>query len=93
MNEKIEIDGNDPEWEHKCWQNAENKNLFELINFTKEMVPVCHAIAKKHGYELKGKIPPTETGVCNFIPRNYARVKCQSQTILHFQVVQTISPL
>lgn len=74
-NVKIQIDGNEPEWEYECWQNAEKQNLFDLINFTQEMVPVCHAIAKKHGYELKGKIPPTESGVCHFIPRNYSRVK------------------
>jgi hypothetical protein len=71
MNEKIEIDGNDLKWEHKCWQNAENQNSFVLINFTLEMVSECHAIAKKHGYELKGRIPPEKPGVCHFIPRNY----------------------
>ena len=70
-NVKIQIDGNGPEWEHECWQNAESQNLFVLINFTLEMMAECHAIAKKHGYELKGKTSHTKPGVCHFIPRNY----------------------
>jgi hypothetical protein len=75
MNGEIEIDGNDTECEHIVLQNAENKSPLRLINFTREMVPFCHAIAEKHGYELKGKIPPIEPGVCYFIPRNYDRSK------------------
>ncbi|HSY18636.1 MAG TPA: hypothetical protein VK815_09895 [Candidatus Acidoferrales bacterium] len=67
----IQIDGNQAEWEQECWQNAQNQNLFDLVNFTREMIPVCHAMAKKYGYELKANIPPTEPGVCHFIPRNY----------------------
>jgi hypothetical protein len=71
MNGNIEINGNNPKWEDKCWQNAENQNSFVLINFNLEMVAECHAIAKKHGYELKGRIPAAKPGVCQFIPRNY----------------------
>jgi hypothetical protein len=65
---QIEVDGNNSEWEEKCLQIAEHKSPLLLINFTIEMVPIVHAIAKKHGYELKGRIP----GACHFIPRNYS---------------------
>ena len=79
MSEAIKIDGNDPEWEQKCWQNAESKNLFDLINLTKqaadETLPACHSIALKYGYELKAKIPSEGSGTCHFIPRNYDTTK------------------
>lgn len=75
MNEKNEVDGNDSEWKHLCWRNAESKKLFVLTNFTLQMVSECCAIAKKHGFELKGRIPPKEPGVCHFVPRNYATTK------------------
>jgi hypothetical protein len=70
-NVKIQIDGNDHEYEQKCEQCAESRLLFALINFTLDMVPFCRAIAKKRGYELKGRASHTEPGVCYFIPRNY----------------------
>lgn len=74
-NVDLKINGNEPEWTQACWQNAENKKPFVLINFTLEMMPECHAIAKKHGYELKGRIPPKGLGFCHFIPRNYAAIE------------------
>ena len=32
MNEEIRIDGNDPEWERMCWENAECNNAFVPLN-------------------------------------------------------------
>lgn len=72
MNEQIRIDGSDAEWERKCWENAECNNPIIVVNFRlDEMLSICNAIAKKHGYELKGSCPANEPGVCHFIPRNY----------------------
>jgi hypothetical protein len=78
MNDEIEINGNDAECERVIAQNAENRSPLLLINFTREMIPFCHAIAEKHGYELKGKIPPMESGTCHFIPRNYDGSKIET---------------
>jgi len=71
MNDEIKIDGNDGEYENIVSQNAENKSPLVLLNFSREMIPFCHAIAQKYWYELKGNIPLKEPGVCHFIPRNY----------------------
>ena len=75
MNETIEIDGNYCEWEHKCWQNAENKNQFALVNFDLNMRPICQIIARKHGYKLKYPISNMDVNVCYFIPTNYGTTK------------------
>ena len=75
MNEKIEIDGNYREWEHKCWQNAENKNPFALINFDLEMRPICQVIARKYGYKLKFPISNMDVNVCYFSPINFGMTK------------------
>jgi hypothetical protein len=71
MNDEIKIDRNDAEYEYIITKNAENKSPLVLLNFTREMIPFCHAIAHKYWYELKGIIPLKELGVCHFIPRNY----------------------
>jgi len=67
MNKKIEIDGEDREWANKCWQNAENKNSFVLINFDLEMRPICQDIARKFRYKLKYPISNMDVNqLCDF---------------------------